>query len=302
MADWDDLRYLLALHQAGSLARAGVMLGVDKATVGRRIEALESMLDTRLVQRLPAGYRLTDAGQRALDAALAMSQVVAELEGDVGGQNLRASGPVRVTAPAWFCRHVLIPKLPQFREANLGIELQFLTTNVVVSMPKREADIAVRNVRATERGLASRRLGDLGSALYAGRSLLDRQGRPQTREDLARYHMISYQDQLTYVAGFAWLAEIKSPVAFRASDTLALAEACVAGLGLAVLPCYVGDVEPELERVACAQTCLEPIWLIVPDDLRRQSGVWLTTQWIARLFAEGQAELAGGRVAQPGAA
>ena len=114
--------------------------------------------------------------------------------------------------------------------------------------------------------------------------------------------MISYQDQLTYVAGFAWLAKIKSPVAFRASDTLALAEACVAGLGRAVLPCYFRDVEPKLERVACARTRLEPIWLIVPDDLRRQSGNWLTTQWIARLFAEGQAELTDGRVAQPGAA
>lgn len=164
-------------------------------------------------------------------------------------------------------------------------------------MPKREADIAVRNLRASERGLASRRLGDLGSALYGSLRLLERQGRPHTREALARYHVISYQDQLTYVAGFAWLTDLKSPVAFRASDTLALAEACVAGLGLAVLPCYVGDGELTLERVACAETCLEPIWLIVPDDLRRQSGVWLTTQWIARLFAESQNELAGGLVA-----
>lgn len=98
----------------------------------------------------------------------------------------------------------------------------------------------------------------------------------------------------TYVEGFAWLATLGAPVSFRASDTLALAEACVAGLGLAVLPCSVGDAAPSLEAIACAGLCIEPIWMVVPQDLRQRLAVRLTLQWIARLFAEHRPPLSGG--------
>lgn len=293
MTNWDDLRHLLALHQAGSLARAGELLGVDKATIGRRLDALERSLGATLVQRLPSGYRLTDHGQRALETAREMADAMTTLTADIGGLDQRARGVVRVTAPAWFCRHVLIPALPGFRDANPEVELQFLTTNVVVSMTRREADLAVRNVRSSERGLASRRLGELVSALYGARTYLDRVGRPEQLEAIAALHMISYQDRLTYVEGFAWLEALNAPVAFRASDTLALAEACQAGLGACVLPCYVGDSDPALERIDCAGNNSEAIWLIVPQDIKHRLTIRLTMQWIAGLFADHQHVLSG---------
>jgi DNA-binding transcriptional LysR family regulator len=293
VVDWNDLRHLLALHRAGSLAKAGLLLRVDKATVGRRIEVLEAALGAALVERLPTGYRLTEEGLQAAEAAQAMAVLAGNLEASVGGRRERAQGSVRITAPAWFCRHVLIPALPALRASQPRIEIQLLTTNVVVSMPKREADIAIRNRRATERGLASRKLGELASALYGARSYLARQGQPPSRRALGGYHLLSYQDQLTYVPGFQWLKQAGAPVAFRASDTLALAEACVAGLGLAVLPCYIGSRDPALERVTSAGIASESIWLVVPQDLARQSAVRLTCQWLARLFADHQPELAG---------
>jgi DNA-binding transcriptional LysR family regulator len=130
--------------------------------------------------------------------------------------------------------------------------------------------------------------------LYGARSYLDRAGRPQQRPEIARRHLISYQERVTYVEGFAWLATLGAPVSFRASDTLALAEACAAGLGLAVLPCSVGDADPSLEAIACAGLCIEPIWMVVPQDLRQRLAVRLTLQWIARLFAEHRPPLSGG--------
>ena len=228
-----------------------------------------------------------------------MSETMADLEGEIGGANRPAVGTVRVTAPAWFCRHVLIPALPAFREVNPGIALAFLTTNVVVSMTKREADIAVRNLRATERGLASRRLGELGSMLYGARSYLDRAGRPRERAESAARHLISYQERISYIEGFAWLHALGAPVAFRASDTLALAEACAAGLGLAVLPCSVGDADRTLEPVACAGASVEQIWMIVPQDVRQRPPVRLTLQWIARLWTEHTPPLSGQQPANP---
>lgn len=300
--NWDDLRHLVALHHAGSLARAALLIGVDKATVARRIESLESTLRCPLVERLPSGYRLTDAGRRALEIALAISEHAAELEASVGASVPAASGKVRVTAPAWFCRLVLIPQLPGFRERQPGIELQLLTTNLVLSMPKREADIAVRNLRAPERGLTSRRLGQLASALYASLDYLERRGMPHNRAALARHHLISYHDRVSYVGAFDWLSDGVAPVVFRASDTLALAEACEAGLGLAVLPCLLGDGVRSLRRIRLTEpaglgeddsaTAEEEIWAVVPREQLRRAAVQATLQWIAALFAQHQQRLA----------
>lgn len=280
--DWNDLRYLVALRQGGSLARAGALAGVDKATVARRIEALEGALSARLIERLPEGYRVTDQGEQAVAAGQSIAEVVADLQASLG-KGGRAEGVVRVTAPAWFCRHVLIPALPDFRAQHPGIELELLTTNVLVSMPKREADIAVRNRRATERGLASRQLGRLASTMYAARAYIARTGEPSRRADIASRHLLSYQDRVSYVPGFEWLQKCAAPVAFRASDTLALTEACVAGLGIAVLPCPVGDREPQLRRIPLGVE-EETIWLVVPRELASLPAMRTTSRWLARLF------------------
>lgn len=292
MLNWDDLRHLVALHHAGSLARAATLLAVDKATVSRRLEALEDSLHCRLFERLPAGYRLTEAGHQALEHALAMAAQAAELEARLGDVQAAMRGVVRVTAPAWFCRLVLIPELPAFRQQHPQLELQLLTTNLVVSMPKREADIAVRNLRAEERGLASRQLGRLRSAIYAAKAYLDQRGVPRTRDELAAHHLIAYQERICFLPGYAWLADCGAPVAFRASDTLALAEACEAGLGLAVLPCALGDAVAALRRVPVAPAAEETIWCVAPSERIMQPPVRATLQWIAALFERRQAELA----------
>ncbi len=290
MLDWDDLRHLLALRHTGSLARAAALLAVDKSTVGRRLDTLEAALGEPLVQRLPGGYRLTDAGERACEAAQAMSDLVSEL---VGRSRTGAAGLVRVTAPAWFSRMVLIPALPEFRAAHSQVELEFLTTNVMISMTKREADLAIRNQRPEERGLASRRLGELGSMLYASAAYLASVGAIETRSALARCHFVSYQERLSYIEGFAWLETLGAAVAFRASDTLALAEACAAGLGFAVLPCWLGDTAP-LQRVAAGGQCRETIWLVMPTELRHQPALRATADWVARLFVLHAERLSGG--------
>jgi len=291
--DWNDLRYVLALRQAGSLAKAGALLRVDKATVARRIDALESAIGARLVQRSAAGYRLTEQGERSVVLAQDIAQRVAEFEAVAAGRRSRAQGAVRVTAPAWFCRHILIPALPEFRAAQPDVELQLLTTNLVVSMPRREADIAIRNLRPAQAGLAARKLGALHSSLYGARGYFARAGMPQEAGELAARHLLSYQDRITYVPGYHWLEGCGAPVAFRASDTLALAEACIAGLGLAVLPCAVAGRELGLQAVPFAGREAEDIWLVMPRELVAQPAVRATSDWLARLFRAHQAQLAG---------
>jgi DNA-binding transcriptional LysR family regulator len=297
---WDDLRYLLALHRSGSLARAARTLRVDKTTVGRRLVALEEAMRARLVDRRPAGFVLTPEGLRAVDAAARMEATLAGLESEIASAGPAAAGAVRVTAPGWFSRHVIIPALPTFQERHPALELQLVTTNALLNMSQREADVAIRSVRPRQRSLVARRLGVLGSALYGARSYLERRGRPTTRKALSAHHLAAYDDRVTYLASFDWLARLGAPVAFRATDTLVLLDAVVAGVGLGVLPCYLGEDHAGLERLALGGVGQEEIWAVTQADVRRSPRVRVAIDWLADRFREEQARLLGPGVSAAG--
>jgi DNA-binding transcriptional LysR family regulator len=287
------LRVLLAVQRAGSLAKAAKDLGVDKATVGRRLRALGNALGVQLVERVANGYRLSAQSNAAVDAAAQIDAVVSELEARTGSEE----GAVRVTAPVWFARHVLIPATARFRELHPTVQVNLLTTNQLLDLGKREADVAVRNVRPTQQSFVVRRAGVLGSALYASAAYLAARGTPATREALRGHHVIAYADRITYSPGLTWLESAGLHVAFRATDTVTLHDAARAGIGLAALPCYVGDADKELERLPAFGVDQDEIWVVSHADSRASPRIRAVSQWIIDLFAEHASKLSGGEPA-----
>ena len=242
---WDDLRVLLAVQRAGSLAKAAKDLGVDKATVGRRLRALGNALGVQLVERVANGYRLSADSRAVVDAAGQIDAIVSELEAHTGSEN----GAVRVTAPVWFARHVLIPATTQFRAAASEGSGQ---------PADHEPDARSRKARSRRSG--AKRASDATELCRAPRgspwhgavrvgAYLTARGKPGTREALHGHHVIAYADRITYSPGLTWLESAGLHVAFRATDTVALHDAARAGIGLATLPCFVGDADRELERL-----------------------------------------------------
>ncbi len=297
MPNWDDLRYLLALHRAGSLTRAARLERVDKATVSRRLAALEGALGARLVERLPRGHALTPEGRTMLGTAEQMEALLASAHAGLQTGSDGNSGIVRVTAPIWFARHIIIPALAKLQTRHPRLEVRLVTTNAVLNMAAREADVAVRNLRPTQTGMIARRAGALGSTLYGATKYLEQRGRPSHRRQLRQHHLIGYEERLTYVPSFSWLSSTGAAVAFRASDTLALADAVRAGLGLAVLPCYLGDEEPGVERVEFVGVGREDIYLVTHPALRSVPRVKTVVAWMADLFRTNQQRLAGSEAA-----
>jgi DNA-binding transcriptional LysR family regulator len=292
--NWDDLRFLLALRRAGSLTRAAASLRVDKATVSRRLAALAAAMGVPLVEHLPRGVRLTVAGGIAADAAERVDSEVGSLLREIGQG---AAAPVRITLPVWFAKAIAMPALPRFRERHPDVELRFLTTSDVLDLPGRRADVALRNVRPAQAGLVVRRAGVLGSAVYGARSYLRDRGRPRRRRDLADHHVVAYESQVTYVPSFAWLNRAKLPVSFRASDALSLLDAATGALGLAVLPCFIGDADATLERLDEFGVGHEEIWLVTHADLKRSPGIRAAMAWLAELFQAHSPRLTGATVA-----
>jgi DNA-binding transcriptional LysR family regulator len=282
---WDDLRYILAVHRHGSLARAAKALGLNKSTISRRIAAIESELGVVLMQRTAAGYEFTAAGETAALAAERMERTVNELVGAVGEVDRQAKGTVRVTVPAWFAQYLIIPELAEFRRTHPGLDVHLITTDEVLDLGRREADIALRNVRPTQQSLIVRKGGLLDFAMYASREYIALHGMPRDREDLASHHLIAYRDAIAYVQAHRWINDLAERVAFRASDAASMLDAVAAGLGIGVLPCILAVGAPGL---ACVETVGSPqpemIWIVTHPDTREVERVRVVSAWLAELF------------------
>jgi molybdate transport repressor ModE-like protein len=293
--DWNDLRYLLAIERHGSLASAAKALKVAKATVGRRLAALEEALGTRVVERKPDGLVLTAAGREALAAAQGIETSLAALSERVAGAlDQSPTGTVRLTAPHWLATRLLIPALPELSLRYPGLEVQLVGTNQILNLAQREADLAVRNVYPEHKSLVVRRLFDLGGSIYGSSLYLERRGRPASRDDLGGHEVLVYAG-LGGMPGFEWLREAPhgARIAFRANDPEALVGAATAGLGLCAVPCLLGDSEPSLERVPELGFSRCAMHLVTHQEVRQTARIRVVTDFLIELIERQRSTLEG---------
>lgn len=294
MLSWDDLQYILAVRRHGSLANAAKALGLNKSTVGRRIAALEAELGVALTERGPLGYDLTSAGRTATTVAEQMERLVNELIAEVGGIDESASGTVRVTVPHWVAERLIIPSLPELRSAHPRLDVDLITTDDVLNLSRREADIAIRNQRPTQQSLSVQKVGIIAFGMYASPEYLKRHGTPHDRGDFEGHQLIAYQGAVAYVRAYRWTNSLSCPIAFRASDATSMLKAVSAGLGIGVLPSFITN---GAENVVCLNEVGPPepevIWLVTHPDTRDIARVRVVAQWLLRLFSDHATWLAG---------
>lgn len=293
--DWNDLRYLLAVHRHGSLARAAKELKVTKATASRRLAALEKALAARLVDRKPAGLVLTEAGREAIAEAERVDSALGSLQERLsGGGDARPRGGVRLTAPHWLAGRFIIPALPELQTKYPDLDVQLVGTNQILNLAQREADVAIRNVRPKHKSLAARKIVALGGCVYASKLYLDRRGRPRSPDALEGHDLLVYET-LGGMPGFEWLRDAKhgGRIAFRANDPEALVGAATAGLGLCAVPCLLGDPEPALARVETLGFARCDLFLVTHTETARTPRVRAVTDFLAALIAKHRAAIEG---------
>jgi DNA-binding transcriptional LysR family regulator len=295
MVDWNDLRYLLAVHRQGTLAGAARELRVTKATAGRRLALLEAALGAQLVERKPRGLTLTSAGRQVVAATSSISDTMADLKEQLShAADDRVVGTVRATAAGWLASRLLIPALPELRRRYPDLEVELLSTNRVLNLAQREADVALRNVKPTQRSLIARRIGRIGGCVYAARSYFEGRRTPRTAAALAG-HQLLLHDGPGGMPDFEWLQSpnLAAKIAFRTSDPVALVAAVSAGLGLAALPCFLADREPGLVRVPTLGFSHCDLWLVTHEQVRKTARVRAVTDFIATLVGSQRDALAG---------
>ena len=192
-----------------------------------------------------------------------------------------------------FARQFLIPEMGRFQSRWPKIELRLLTTNAMLDLGRRDADIAVRNVRPDRGRLVSRPLGTLGHAVYASRAYVARRGEPRSREDLRSHHLLGYEGTTVFQPELRWMVDTGMPVALRVTDTLTLVDGVKAGLGIAPLPCCIGELEPDLLRLDVCGRGEDRICCVYPEELRESARIRAAVDWLAETWTRHQTTLEG---------
>jgi molybdate transport repressor ModE-like protein len=267
--DWDDFRFVLAIVRGGSVSAAARQLGVDHATVIRRVDRLEQHLSAKLFDRRKTGYLLTEAGQRVADSAEAMESTIVANQEAVGGSRAHLTGTVRIGAPDGFGSHFLAPRLVRFVERYPDLDLQLVATARLFSLSKREADIAISLTMPKEGRIVGRKLLDYRLGLYATSAYLDRAPVIATREDLPAHRFVGYIEELLFTPELDYLPQVspKITASFRSANLIAQLNATLAGYGIAVLPHFMASTHPELHQVLANEVSISrTFWLLMHAD------------------------------------
>ena len=279
MEDWNELRLVLAVQRAGSLTAAAQALGVDHSTAFRRLKALETRLGVRLFERLPGGaYGPTAAGQRMALGAERMEDEVLALDRDLSGRDHRLAGRLRVTCSETLAYSRLTGHLAAFRAVHPGIVVELVIDNRVLSLSRREADIALRPIRPKEGDLWGRKLADVAWAVYGAPAYLDHAAdRLDDPADLSQQTLVGWEETATGIGAADWLGRTAPAEAFvyRTNSLVNQFTAARAGIGLALLPCYLGDAAPDLVRALPAPIAdlAGELWIVTHADLKATARV-----------------------------
>jgi len=292
--DWNDVRYFLAVTRRRTLARAAAALGVDQTTVSRRLASLEARLGVSLFARTSGTFQPSRAGRSVLEAAERMEEAALELRSRAAGEQSGSVAVVRVATTESLAQAFVVPAAHALRATHPGIHVTITTGWAQVDLRKGEADLAVRLVRPTDPRLACRKLADFRLRLYASRGYLA--GRPAPTS-LAGESLIAYEDALPLGTRhpFAGLSMEGGELVLLSNSHHVLLAGAVAGLGIVQLPSFVGDPEPELERVFPDVEQRYSVWLVLPQANRRIAAVRALTEAIAAEFRRGRGAPRAGR-------
>ena len=204
MLDWDDLRSFLAIARHGNLSAAARALKVTQTTMGRRLDALHERSGARLLQKTPAGFVLTPAGERVLGAVERMEAEALSVERAITGEDVRLEGRVRISTVETFGARVLTPILARLHERHPGIVVELDSDTRNVSLSRREADIAVRMAEFQQHDVVVRRAGEMEFAVYAALAYLAAHGRPDFAAGALGHARITLQEDLIGVPEGRW--------------------------------------------------------------------------------------------------
>lgn len=281
--NWNDLKYLIALHRSETLLAAARHLGTSDTTVARRIADLQDKLGVTLFLRDSAGrYVLTEIGHAILIQAETTERAAMAVEDLLGHITTRLTGVVRISSVPVIINRILVPQISRLQGQEPGLTLELIPEARLLDLSKREADLALRFARPATGGLhiKAQKLGRLAFDLFAA-SALDE----HARSDLP---WIEYEDAQASLPQARWLAKAaqRDPVRLaplKVADVETAWEAAAQGLGKTLLPCSIAAADARLQRVDIRNHTRLPardVWLLSHADQSDRASVLAVKNWL----------------------
>ncbi|CDZ31636.1 Transcriptional regulator, LysR family [Neorhizobium galegae bv. officinalis] len=260
----------LAVARAGQILAASRRLGVNHATLGRRVTALEEDLRTRLIIRRTNGCELTAEGEVFFRAAERMETEMLAAQASTGRIDAAIAGTVRIGAPDGFGVSFLASRLGRLTRRHPELKLQLVPVPRSFSLSQREADIAITIERPEQGRLVSSKLTDYTLGLYASKTYLDQAGTPRTVEALKSHPRIGYVEDLIFSPSLNFTGEVMRDwdASFEISSAIGQTEAVRSGAGVGILHDYVARQYPELVRVLPETVIRRSYWTTYHETTR----------------------------------
>jgi DNA-binding transcriptional LysR family regulator len=291
---WDEFRLVKAIAESGSLAGAGDILDLNHSTVFRRLNALETILGSRLFERARAGYIPTPAGEEMIALAERMFDDITDFERRISGRDVKPTGELRITTNDSFVAHLLTPLFGEFCQLYPEIKLDVVIDNRALNLSKRDADVAIRATSEPPETLIGRRIASIAWMVYGLKS-----ANLQMTDDptaLQNQTWIGFGDALSNIGAARWITRTvpQSKISYRLNTILGLSQAVESGIGLGFLPCFIGDQSPNLDRLIKAPMVFDTsLWLLTHPDLKNSARVRAFVDFMGRELMKRKAMIEG---------
>lgn len=273
---WSDFLVVHAIARHGSVAKATTPLGMSHATLLRRLEQIETRMQTPLFERVRGQYTLTAAGHEIEQAARAIEPIAMAAETRARGTDPRPSGEVRLNTSSIIATHLLPVVLAQFGTAFPEVRIELSTSRDHVNLRRRDADVALRIADTVPDWLVGRELGLLRFKIYARRSGRTAVPLRDVAELSRQRRWIAFERDAIDQKFDRWLASQvdDSCVVLRVDNFTHAAAMARAGLGIALLPTFIEDRLVDLQPLTAPIDALDtPLWLVTHAELRNASRI-----------------------------
>jgi len=286
--DWNQVRAFLVAAEEGSFSAAARALHLTQPTLGRQVAGLEEHLGVTVFERTGRTLSLTESGEELLAHVRAMGEAAELISLTASGQSQSIKGQVSITASDALASYHLPEILVGLRAYAPEIEIEVLATNEVQDLRRREADIAIRNVRPEQPDLIAKLVRQTTAHLSATTRYLETAGRPASLTDLANHDFIgytSYESMAQHLAG-SGLPLTRENFRIFTNSGAAGWEMARKDLGITFISRDYVAITPELEIILPDQFSLDiPLWLVSHRELRTSRRIRLVFDYLAKALS-----------------
>ena len=286
---WDDLRIVLAVADAGSVNAAATNLGVNHATILRRVSRFEAAHGIAIFIRSARGYSVAPGSRAILDAIRDVERSIEAVDRTLAGSGTPLSGTIQITSTDTLCQSILPPLIRTAGKQHPDLTIQMITTNARLNLAKLDAEITVRPARELPDNLTGRIVNKMNFKVYGSLDYL----RENNSSELHKHRWLGVTELLKRSPVGQWQQRLhEENIVFRADSFVTICEMVEAGMGLSMLPKCLGNRSPVLTNVPGIDDGLwTNLWVATHADLASSPKISACIDYFANAISDIDSDL-----------